>query len=116
MLPPTAPRGIVVPAVRIFNHAIGHFSQWGKVLSKPNFSVMFREVFYAQTGGDERSLNIIRWILRIRLKSFSLVFFASHLVLLVFLLFLLLRDDDLSDCDDDFASSSLSLDVIIARV
>jgi len=112
-LPPTAPRGIVVPAVRIFNHAIGHFSQWGKVLSKPNFSVMFREVFYAQTGGDE---DIVRRSLCRRFTVLSLVFFASHLVLLVFLLFLLLRDDDLSDCDDDFASSSLSLDVIIARV
>jgi hypothetical protein len=66
---------------------------------------MFREVFYAQARGDERRLNvIIRWMFRIRLERFSLVFFASHhLAVLFLLLFLHLKDDDLADCDDDFA-------------
>jgi len=66
---------------------------------------MFREVFYAQARGDERRLNVIvRWMFRIRLERFSLVFFASHLaVVFLLLVFLHLKDDDLADCDDDFA-------------
>ena len=96
---PTAPSLVVLvgtAAMRILNHAIRHFSSYAwKVLSKPRFRVLFREVFYAQAGGNER-LNFIRWMFRIRLKHFfSLVFFACHVV---FTLPLTIRSlwDDLS--------------------
>ena len=74
---------------------------------------MFREVFYAQAGGNER-LNFIRWMFRIRLKRFSLVFFACHVV---FTLPLTIRSlwEDLSLDDDDYlrlSSHSLSKDVL----
>jgi hypothetical protein len=78
---------------------------------------MFREVFYAQAGGNE-SLNIIRWMFRIRLKHFSLVFFACHLVLTLTLNILSIWDD-LSLDDDDFAfelTLSLSMFLLLRAI
>ena len=113
---PTAPILVVLvgtAVMRILNHAIRHFSYTWKVLSKPRFRVMFREVFYAQARGNE-SLNI--FILRRRVQRFfSLVVFACHLVFTLTLTILSIWDDLSLVDDDDFAfelTLSLSLDVL----
>ena len=39
--------------VRSFNHAIGHFPERREVVAKPRFRVMFRQVFHAQSTGND---------------------------------------------------------------
>jgi len=47
------PLSVAAAIVRSFNHAIGHFPERREMVAKSRFRVMFRQVFHAQSTGNE---------------------------------------------------------------